>query len=109
MAPAVTRNGSSTRLSRGRRALSSAKRGSRRWRDPAWIANVAVMLYRLAADAVLVFHLGFVLFVAIGALLVLRWPRLAWLHIPIALYGATIELVGFICPLTPLENWLRHR
>jgi len=67
------------------------------------------MLYRLAADAVLVFHLGFVLFVAIGALLVLRWPRLAWLHIPIALYGATIELVGFICPLTPLENWLRHR
>jgi uncharacterized membrane protein YhhN len=67
------------------------------------------MLYRLAADAVLVFHLCFVLFVAIGALLVLRWPRLAWLHIPIALYGATIEFVGFICPLTPLENWLRHR
>src|SRR6266481_1740794 len=67
------------------------------------------MLYRLAADAVLLFHLCFVLFVAIGALLVLRWPRLAWLHVPIALYGATIEFVGFICPLTPLENWLRHR
>ncbi|HEY7234406.1 MAG TPA: DUF2784 domain-containing protein [Gemmatimonadaceae bacterium] len=67
------------------------------------------MLYRLAADAILVAHLAFVLFVAAGGLLVLRWPRLAWLHVPIALYGATIEFVGFICPLTPLENWLRHR
>jgi hypothetical protein len=67
------------------------------------------MFFRLAADVVLVAHLGFVLFVIFGGLLALRWERLAWVHIPVALYGATIEFVGFICPLTPLENALRHR
>lgn len=64
-------------------------------------------LYLLAADLVVVLHLGFVLFVVFGGLLVLRWPRLAWVHLPVAAYGALIELVGWICPLTPLENWLR--
>ena len=57
----------------------------------------------------LLVHLAFVVFVALGGLLVLRWRRLAWVHVPIALYGALIEFVGFICPLTPLENWLRRR
>ena len=42
-------------------------------------------------------------------LLVLRWTRLAWVHLPAALWGAGIALGGFICPLTPLENWLRER
>ena len=67
------------------------------------------MLHRWLADAVLVVHLAFVLFVVLGGLLVLRWPKLAWIHVPVALYGAIIEFVGFICPLTPLENWLRQR
>ncbi len=67
------------------------------------------MLYRGLADLTLVIHLAFVLFVILGGLLVLRWPRVAWLHVPVALYGATIEFVGFICPLTPLEIWLRRR
>ena len=67
------------------------------------------MLHRWLADAVLVVHLAFVLFVVLGGLLVLRWPKLAWIHVPVALYGATIEFVGFICPLTPLEKWLRQR
>lgn len=67
------------------------------------------MWYRAAADAVLVVHFLFVLFVALGGLLVLRWPRLAWVHVPVALYGAAIELVGWVCPLTPLEVWLRER
>lgn len=57
----------------------------------------------------LVVHFAFVLFVVLGGLLVLRWPRLAWIHVPVALYGAVIELVGFVCPLTPLENWLRQQ
>lgn len=64
--------------------------------------------YRVAADAVVVLHLGFVLFVVLGGLLVLRWPRVAWVHLPVALYGALIEIVGWICPLTPLENDLRR-
>lgn len=66
------------------------------------------MQYRFLADAVVAVHLGFVLFVAAGALLVARWPRLAWLHLPSVLWGAGIELAGGVCPLTPLENRLRR-
>lgn len=66
------------------------------------------MFFRLAADAVLIGHLAFVLFVVFGGLLALRWPPIAWVHIPVALYGAAIEFLGFVCPLTPLENSLRR-
>lgn len=66
-------------------------------------------MYGLLADAVLVAHFGFVLFVGLGGLLVLRWGRLAWLHVPAAVWGAAIEFAGWICPLTPLENDLRAR
>lgn len=65
------------------------------------------MLYARLADLVLVTHLAFILFVALGGLAVLRRPRLAWLHLPVLAYGAAIELVGWICPLTPLEQRLR--
>jgi hypothetical protein len=65
------------------------------------------MIWRALADAVLVAHLGFILFVVLGGLLVLRWPRLAWIHVPVVLWGAAIEFFGWICPLTPLEKWLR--
>lgn len=61
----------------------------------------------LAADAVLVLHLGFILFVIFGAVLVMRWPRLAWLHLPALAWGLWIELSHGLCPLTPLENQLR--
>lgn len=67
------------------------------------------MWYRRAADLVLLAHSTFVAFVVLGGLLALRWRRLAWIHIPVALYGAIIEFAGFVCPLTPLENALRHR
>jgi hypothetical protein len=67
------------------------------------------MWFRMAADAVLVLHLLFVVFVVVGGLTVLRWPRLAWLHVPAAIWGALIEFGGWICPLTPLENSLRQR
>lgn len=66
-------------------------------------------MYSLAADAVLVLHLGFVVFVALGGLLALRWPRVAWIHVPAAIWGAAIEFGGWICPLTPIENDLRLR
>lgn len=66
------------------------------------------VLIRLAADALALLHLGFVLFVAFGGLLVLRWPRLAWLHLPAAAWGAWVEFAGWFCPLTPLENALRR-
>ena len=66
------------------------------------------MIYRTFADVVLVIHLLFILFVLAGGLLVLRWPRLAWAHLPAVLWGAAIEFMGWICPLTPLENFFRQ-
>ena len=66
------------------------------------------MLHAIAADLVVLLHLAFILFVVTGGLLALKWRRLAWLHVPAALWGALIEFTGGICPLTPLENLLRQ-
>jgi uncharacterized protein DUF2784 len=65
------------------------------------------VIYRALADAVLILHLAFILFVVLGGLLVFWRRRLAWLHLPAVAWGILIELAGWICPLTPLENWLR--
>ena len=65
------------------------------------------MLAHLLADAVVLLHLGFILFVACGGFLALRWPKAAWVHVPAAVWGALVELAGWVCPLTPLENRLR--
>jgi hypothetical protein len=62
----------------------------------------------MLADLVVILHFAFVLFVLFGGLLALRWPRVMYLHLPAALWGAFIELAGGICPLTPLENSLRR-
>ena len=61
-------------------------------------------MYQLLADAVLALHLAFIVFVLVGGLLALRWPKAVWAHVPAAAWGALIELTGWICPLTPLEN-----
>ena len=65
------------------------------------------MLKSLAADFLVLFHLLFIVFVMCGGLLVLKWRKLAWAHIPAAVWGTLIEFCGWICPLTPLENSLR--
>ena len=62
----------------------------------------------LLADVLVVLHLAFVVFVVAGGLLVVYRRRIAWVHVPAALWGAAIALGGFICPLTPLENSLRE-
>lgn len=62
----------------------------------------------LAADAVLVIHLAFIVFVMFGGLLVLKWHWLAVLHLPAAIWGIVIQFSGWLCPLTPLENMLRR-
>src|SRR5262249_33126911 len=67
------------------------------------------MMSQVLADAVLVLHFLFIGFVFVGAFLVLRWPRLAWIHLPAAVWGAVVELTGWICPLTPLENHFLER
>lgn len=66
------------------------------------------MLPALAADLLVALHFGFILFVVFGGLLVLRWRWVVWLHLPAAVWGALIELVGWVCPLTPLENHFRR-
>ncbi len=65
------------------------------------------MPYTLLADLVLVLHATFILFVVLGGLLVFWRRRLIWLHIPAVAWGILIELQGWICPLTYLENDLR--
>src|SRR2546421_236729 len=84
-----------------RRAL--ARRGISRYNEG------LKMAYRLLADAVVLLHTAFVAFVVLGGFLAWRWSRIAWLHVPCALWGAVIEYQGWVCPLTPLENDLRRR
>lgn len=61
----------------------------------------------LLADLVLLLHILFVLFAVAGGVL-LFWRRwIVWLHSPAVAWAAIVEFYGLICPLTPLENWLR--
>nr|WP_314582876.1 DUF2784 domain-containing protein [uncultured Pseudomonas sp.] len=67
------------------------------------------MFYSVVADALVVFHLLFILFVMLGALLVLRWRALIWLHIPAVAWGMAVEFLHLYCPLTPWENAMRMK
>ncbi|MGK7936284.1 MAG: DUF2784 domain-containing protein [Xenococcaceae cyanobacterium] len=67
------------------------------------------MIYRLSADFVVLIHLAFILFAVLGGLLVLRHRRCVLLHLPALVWAVLISLFGWVCPLTPLENWLRER
>jgi hypothetical protein len=67
------------------------------------------MLYRSLADAAIAIHVLFILFVVFGGLTVFRWPRMAWVHVPTFLWGGGIAILGWICPLTYLENYLRMK
>lgn len=66
------------------------------------------MLFSLAADLTVALHLLFVLFVLFGGLCVVRWHRLLFVHLPAVAWAATVELAGWICPLTPLEVRFRR-
>ena len=66
------------------------------------------MAARWLADLVVAAHLAFIVYAVAGGLLALRWPRSVWLHLPAVAWAAAVELAGWICPLTPLEKWLRE-
>jgi hypothetical protein len=66
------------------------------------------VINQLLADLVVVIHLLFIVFMALGGLLAVRWRWVPWLHLPAAAWGGFVELTGRICPLTPLENQLRR-
>jgi len=67
------------------------------------------MFYQVMAGVVVLVHLAFILFAVLGGLLVLRWRWWMWVHLPAVGWAIMIEFAGWICPLTPLENWLRER
>lgn len=66
------------------------------------------MLYRLAADSLVLFHLTFILFVLFGGLLAIKWRSVMWLHVPAAVWGVAVEVFHLPCPLTRWENLFRH-
>lgn len=66
------------------------------------------ILYRLLADLLLLTHFAFIIFVLLGGLLMLKWPQVAWLHIPAALWGVLTELLSLPCPLTPMEKYFQR-
>jgi len=66
-------------------------------------------VYQVLLDGVVIFHLAFIVFVVLGGMLVFAWPKIIWLHLPCLIWGIFIELTGGICPLTPLELYLRAK
>ncbi len=66
------------------------------------------MLYQTLANGIVGLHLAFILFAMLGGLLVLRWPRCGFIHVPSVAWAALVELMHWPCPLTPIENWLRN-
>jgi hypothetical protein len=68
-----------------------------------------VSAFGLLAGLLVAAHLAFAIFAAAGGVLVVRWRRLAWVHVPAVAWAVYIEVTGGICPLTPLENEWRQR
>ena len=71
--------------------------------------NTSQLSYQLLADLVVLVHVAFVVFAILGGLLAARWRRLVWIHLPAVIWAVIVEVFGWVCPLTPLENWLRRR
>ena len=76
-------------------------------------------LSKLAADAIVVIHFAFVLFVLIGQLLIMVGALAGWnwirnlkfrlIHLGSILFVVAESLLGIVCPLTTLEKWLRDQ
>ncbi|MFL1445431.1 DUF2784 domain-containing protein, partial [Nocardiopsis protaetiae] len=66
------------------------------------------MIYRIIGDAAMLFHFTFILYIAIGGLLAWKWPRTIWAHLAVAVYGLSISIFAWTCPLTHVENWGRE-
>ena len=64
-------------------------------------------MYNILSNIIVGVHFLFIVFVICGGLLVIRWPRVAFVHLPAAVWGSVVEIFGWICPLTPLENHFR--
>jgi len=58
---------------------------------------------------VLLLHFVFVALAVFGGFGVLLNPGWAWIHVPIVVWSSVVNLAGWTCPLTPLENRLRAK
>ena len=67
------------------------------------------MLYRVGADFVLVAHSFFVAFAVVGGGFVHYNRAWLWIHLPVVLWSAMVNLASWTCPLTPIEKALRIR
>ncbi|MFC5830897.1 DUF2784 domain-containing protein [Nonomuraea insulae] len=67
------------------------------------------MTYRLVADAAMVVHFAFLLYMAVGGFLAWRWGRTIWAHLAVAAWGLLSVLTGVECPLTLAEDWARRK
>ena len=67
------------------------------------------MSYGWLADLVVTAHFAFLGFLAVGAILALRWPVVLRLHVPAVFWATAVVPMGLDCPLTSLENLLRRR
>ncbi|HVN72632.1 MAG TPA: DUF2784 domain-containing protein [Desulfomonilia bacterium] len=65
------------------------------------------LIWQILADGVVLLHLGFIIFVIFGGIFIVFQSKVLWFHIPCVIWGILVELIGFICPLTPLENYMR--
>lgn len=66
------------------------------------------MTNRLLADAITILHIAFIVFVFVGGFLIIRKPKIVWLHLPAVIWGLAMTFLGWGCPLTSLEKWLRR-
>jgi hypothetical protein len=66
------------------------------------------MVWRALADVVMIVHGALLLFIAIGAFLAWRWPKLIWVHLGIVVWNLVIVLVDFGCPVTATEKFFRR-
>jgi hypothetical protein len=65
------------------------------------------MLSLVAADAVVILHLLWIVFLILGALPGRRWLWVKWTHLASLAFSLALQAFGWICPLTHLEAWLR--
>jgi hypothetical protein len=71
--------------------------------------EAAAMIYRVLARLMILIHTAYVAFVVFGSVVVLRWPKLMWVHIAAVVWGFATLAFDLGCPLTPWEKgfWKR--
>jgi hypothetical protein len=67
------------------------------------------MLYKIATDVIILFHLMWIGFLIFGALLAYKRPWLRALHLAGLAFSLTMQICGWYCPLTYAEQWLRYQ